>query len=200
VQQPVVQQPTVIQQPVVYTTPVSSASCYISSGQSNISRGSGTVLAWASSNAVSAVLSDGIGSVNTTGTLTVRPNSSTNYVLTVYGSDGRSSSCDVRVGVNGVRHTASVSLSQIPYTGFDYGTLGNSIYWVALALFALSAGYLVVYGTGIKAAFATVVRGYTPVRPVQFVAPTPVVATRTTGDNLVKDFINGVPRLVISRS
>lgn len=38
-----------------------------------------------------------------------------------------------------------VSLSQIPYTGFDFGTVGNAMYWVGLAIFALGAGYLAVY-------------------------------------------------------
>ena len=38
-----------------------------------------------------------------------------------------------------------VALSQIPYTGFDFGTVGNTLYWAVLALFALAAGYLIVY-------------------------------------------------------
>lgn len=42
-------------------------------------------------------------------------------------------------------HATHVRLSQIPYTGFDYGPLGNAIYWFSLVLFALSAGYLLVY-------------------------------------------------------
>src|SRR3989344_1791804 len=39
----------------------------------------------------------------------------------------------------------SLALSQIPYTGFDLGFLGNSLYFVALVAFALAAGYLIVY-------------------------------------------------------
>ncbi|HEY4487232.1 MAG TPA: hypothetical protein VI483_00535, partial [Candidatus Paceibacterota bacterium] len=39
-----------------------------------------------------------------------------------------------------------VSLSQIPYTGFDYGPIGNAMYWGALLSFAAAAGYLLVYG------------------------------------------------------
>ncbi|MDB5187700.1 MAG: hypothetical protein JWO50_220 [Candidatus Kaiserbacteria bacterium] len=38
-----------------------------------------------------------------------------------------------------------VRLTQIPYTGFDFGPVGNSIYWLALFLFALSAAYLLIY-------------------------------------------------------
>jgi hypothetical protein len=42
----------------------------------------------------------------------------------------------------------SVSLSQIPYTGFDLGSFGDIAYWAALALFAVSGAYLVVYMNG----------------------------------------------------
>ena len=38
-----------------------------------------------------------------------------------------------------------VALSQIPYTGFDFGFMGNSLYFAALVAFALAAGYLIVY-------------------------------------------------------
>jgi len=42
-------------------------------------------------------------------------------------------------------HPQYVTLSQLPYTGYDFGILGNILYWTALALFALAAAYLVVY-------------------------------------------------------
>ena len=42
-------------------------------------------------------------------------------------------------------HIPKVRLTQIPYTGFDFGPLGNSIYWLALGLFAFSLAYLIVY-------------------------------------------------------
>jgi len=44
--------------------------------------------------------------------------------------------------------TPNVSLSQIPYTGFDFGPLGDSLYWLALVAFALSAAYLLLYYQG----------------------------------------------------
>src|SRR3989344_4730142 len=40
-----------------------------------------------------------------------------------------------------------ISLSQIPYTGFDLGPWGNAMYWVALVMFAGSGAYLVLYGS-----------------------------------------------------
>ncbi len=39
-----------------------------------------------------------------------------------------------------------IKLSQTPYTGFDFGPLGNSLYWLGLALTAMLAAYsLVIY-------------------------------------------------------
>lgn len=38
-----------------------------------------------------------------------------------------------------------VALSQIPYTGFDFGPWGNAIYWLGLIAFALAGAYLVTY-------------------------------------------------------
>jgi hypothetical protein len=39
----------------------------------------------------------------------------------------------------------SVPLSRIPYTGFDYGPMGDLLYWLGLILFAISGSYLLVY-------------------------------------------------------
>jgi len=38
-----------------------------------------------------------------------------------------------------------ISLSQIPYTGFDAGILGNLAYWLSLISFAIAGAYLTVY-------------------------------------------------------
>ena len=38
-----------------------------------------------------------------------------------------------------------VALTQIPYTGFDFGPFGNAMYWIVLAGFAVASAYLVVY-------------------------------------------------------
>ena len=60
----------------------------------------------------------------------------------------------------------SVALTQIPYTGFDFGSIGDSIYWAMLALFGIAAAYLVLYYTGANAVVRKValsvdrVRGY----------------------------------------
>jgi hypothetical protein len=71
----------------------------------------------------------------------------------VYGQQGQSATCRTQpyyVPVAPViqNPTPYVSLSQIPYTGFDFGALGNSIYWLALVAFAGAAAYLVLYFQG----------------------------------------------------
>ncbi|HEY4522651.1 MAG TPA: hypothetical protein VJH91_03405 [Candidatus Paceibacterota bacterium] len=41
-----------------------------------------------------------------------------------------------------------VSLNQIPYTGLDFGILGNAIYWMSLLAFAIAGAYLAIYYKG----------------------------------------------------
>ncbi len=50
--------------------------------------------------------------------------------------------------------TPSVSLSQIPYTGFDFGPIGNAMYYLALLSFAAAGAYLLVYYSGSAMSFA----------------------------------------------
>jgi hypothetical protein len=151
----------VYQQPVyqptyAYTQPtpiVPGVSCNITASQGSIANGQNSYLSWTSTGGVtSANLSDGIGSVAVNGTLAVHPESSRNYVLTVYGYNGQSATCNTYLSVSGAPY---VSLTQIPYTGFDFGSFGNTIYWAVLASFALAASYLVVYYSGGATMFAT---------------------------------------------
>jgi len=138
--------PVVYQEPPQYyprpvPTPVpSNLYCQIYASPAVIQNGQAAYLAWTSTGGSYAVLSDGIGNVAPNGTLAVRPESSRNYVLTVYGYGG-SRSCNVVVTVNG----SYVSLTQIPYTGFDFGIVGNAIYWMSLLAFASSLAYLALY-------------------------------------------------------
>lgn len=41
--------------------------------------------------------------------------------------------------------TNYVTLTQVPYTGFDFGTFGNSLYWLAMILVAMMGAYFIVY-------------------------------------------------------
>jgi len=160
-----VQYPASYVYPTYQPTYQNPLSCSIYASQNVTSAGMPTTLSWNSVGASSAYLSDGIGSVTTNGTLVARPSNSVNYVLTVYGSQGNRATCNVTISVGG----SSVSLTQIPYTGFDFGPVGNSIYWAAILAFAVAAAYLLVYYRGGAFALATeMVRGRSTFRPVTF--------------------------------
>ena len=118
--------------------------CSISANPSSIQNGGTSYLTWTSYGASFAWLSDGLGNVGLSGSLTVRPESSRNYTMTVTDYQGRTQTCNTYVTVSG-GYYPYVSLTQIPYTGFNLGPVGNTLYWLALALFALAAGYLLVY-------------------------------------------------------
>lgn len=47
-----------------------------------------------------------------------------------------------------------VALSQIPYTGFDLGPVGNAMYWMSLIGVAVAGAYLLVYYQGGARSFA----------------------------------------------
>ncbi len=159
----------------VYPQTITPVSCSIAANPNTIGNGAPTILSWTSYGATTAVLSDGIGSVPTNGTIAARPNASTDYILTVYGSAGTTATCNVMVNVGGY---PSVSLSQIPYTGFDFGPIGDSIYWAALLAFALASAYLLVYYRGGAFTLATaMVTGRSSIKPVNFIeAETPATA------------------------
>lgn len=131
--------------PIPVPVPVAGhVACSITVDRASIQNGQQARLSWNSSAGVtSATLSDSIGAVAPNGYLNVMPASSRTYVLTVYGL-GTSATCSVPLTVSGTY----VSLTQIPYTGFDFGATGNAIYWLSLMIFALSAAYLVLYYQG----------------------------------------------------
>ncbi len=115
-----------------------------------------TTLTWSSQNATTAYISPNVGNVPVNGSRSVYSQGYTTYTLTVTGSGG-SATCQTAANYAGVYTVAPtypvsaspapyVALSQIPYTGFDYGPVGNAIYWTAILAFAAAAGYLLVYG------------------------------------------------------
>jgi hypothetical protein len=169
-----------------------NVSCSITASPASITNGQTSFLNWTSYGASRAQLSDGLGYVATTGSLTVRPESSRMYTLTVWGYNGQSATCNTSVAVSGA--APYVSLSQIPYTGLDLGVVGSIVYWLALASVALAGAYLVVYylpalyaqqaGKGGALAFATSLAGarskmneMLPARPLAFVAPAHVASS-----------------------
>lgn len=140
--------------------------------------GSGAYLSWTSTNASSAYLSN-VGSVAVSGSQTVYPQGSQTYTLTVYGYNGQTATCATTVQGQvyvpptyhpPVYQQPYVSLTQIPYTGFDFGPIGNAMYWVSLLGFAAAGAYLMIYYRGGALTFATAM---VPARKFQ-----PVVAPK----------------------
>jgi len=135
-------------------------------------------LSWYSSNAKSAYLS-GVGSVSTSDTRTVYPYGQS-YTLTVTGPGG-TATCTAtntdtayqydyyRPNYNnyGNYYTPTytysyvqpsyvqpyVYLDKLPYTGFDYGAFGNSLYWAVLMSLAVVGSYLMFYVFGMRVTF-----------------------------------------------
>ena len=107
-----------------------------------------------------------------------------------------------------------VALSQIPYTGFDGGAIGNTLYWIGLAGFALALSYLAVYYTPALFRVKQMVPTHVMEAPMQFarsVASSPMVSKpvrelRTKTGTMLKDSmtfagsLNGeAPRIVVTR-
>jgi hypothetical protein len=86
------------------------------------------------------------------------PYNSSMYTLTVLGPSGGSATCNTTVQTQAYYPppptTPTVRLSQIPYTGFDFGTLGDALYTLLICGSALSAGYLLMYYTLLHRRFA----------------------------------------------
>ncbi|MBI5456275.1 hypothetical protein HY969_00910 [Candidatus Kaiserbacteria bacterium] len=118
--------------------------CQITANPVSIQNGGASALSWTSYGATRAWLSDGIGTVAAQGTLTVRPESSRNYTLTISDASGRTQTCQATVSVAG----SHVPLTQIPYTG-DFGPLGTSLAWLAVTL-AAAAGATVIAARGVR--------------------------------------------------
>ena len=139
--------------------------------------GNQATLAWTSINGTSAYISPSLGNVGPNGTLTVNPANGQIYTMTVYGSGG-SNTCSTQAYYHyqqPIVYTAPtpapvyqqaaaavgsyVALTQIPYTGFDFGATGNLIYWIGLMLFALAGAYLVIYYRGGMVSFVSQILG-----------------------------------------
>jgi len=152
--------------PAPYCT-ITASNAYSYGGYSN----QPITLTWVSTNATSAYITPNVGTVNPSGSTVVYPQGYTTYTLTISGPGG-SATCQSTANyasnyIAPVQSpyvtpapvyysqpaTPAVSLTQIPYTGFDYGPVGNAIYWMSLFAFAAAAGYLMVYYRGGAFAF-----------------------------------------------
>ena len=71
----------------------------LSASPASIERGQGATLRWSSTNATSAAITPGIGTVPTSGSREVSPTSTTTYRITVRGADGQTASASATVTV-----------------------------------------------------------------------------------------------------
>ncbi len=113
-------------------------------------------LSWWSENARHASISPSIGSVNTSDSMTVNTDGHRQYTMTVTGPGG-SATCHtsyITPYLPPIIGTPYVSLTQIPYTGFDFGLFGNALYWVGMILLALGGAHLIARQRGGVLAFA----------------------------------------------
>ncbi len=125
-----------------YNPPTTNLYCTLTANPTTIRNGQSALLSWTSYGAVSASLNDGLGPVRTSGSLSVRPEGSRYYTLTVRDHTGRVQTCSSNLTVSG--GTPYVSLTSVPYTGLDLGIMGNILYWGTLMAWAVGAAYLIV--------------------------------------------------------
>jgi len=149
-------------------------SCSMSFTKSAIRSGETSELQWSTRRADSVEIDQGIGSVALTGTETVTKAGvgTHEYVLTARGNgdtaicratltvSGGSGGCTSNCGGGGSRNPnvtidflkgpglqplAFVTLSQIPYTGLELGSVGTIIYWIILIIWSGAVAYLVLF-------------------------------------------------------
>lgn len=113
-------------------------------------------LKWSSQNADRGTIS-GIGAVGPNGAYTLTyPKIGGSYTLTVYGNGGSATCSTVgsydysyqNYNTNNGYTYPYVSLTQIPYTGFDLGVVGTIVYVAILTLFVSASAYLGYYYFG----------------------------------------------------
>lgn len=182
-------------------------------------------LTWSALNATSAYISPTVGTVSNYGSMTVYPTNGQIYSMTVYGQGG-TATCRTQAYYAPVaptpvpsNPTPYVSLSQIPYTGFDFGALGNSIYWLSLVAFASALAYLVLYFQGGALAILGTRTARTQVvmpritvskapavapvahKEAAVVSPIQIAHTKPATDNMEVKFSKAgeMPRIIINR-
>lgn len=209
-------------QPIIqYVQPIAAPYCVITIGQGYQT---GMVsLSWSSTGATSAYITPNIGNVNVNGSTNIYAYGNAVYTLTVTGQGGTYTCRTQSYIAPQAPATPYVSLSQIPYTGFDFGTFGNAMYWLALLSFAVAGAYLVVYYQGGALALAGNMLGgnrsvsysettvestpvETVVAPETHEAPVALFNLPTTSASSTKDVMtvshtaDGLPRIVITRA
>jgi len=127
--------------------------CTLRVSDTHISTGESTILSWNNDRTDRMILRDDNGrtladsdddrDVNEDiDALTVRPRESTVYTLTVYNGNVRRT-CELDVIV-GERVIGGVTLSSVPYTGFDAGPVLTSIFYTTIVAWGLLLAYVLV--------------------------------------------------------
>lgn len=136
--------------------------CTLTVSSNSVGSGTGTVLRWNTSNNANSFFISDIGNVNTgSGARTIFPTFTRTYTGTVTNFNGQTATCQTTVGVGtgsnvslfqqpGDQPLAFVSLSQVPYTGFEAGTMLTFLFWFAVALWSFGLAYIFVGRQGIQ--------------------------------------------------
>ena len=126
---------------------LSSYNNYNYGGSYNYNYNQQATLTWGSNNATSAFITPNVGAVSTSGSRTVYTDGYVMYTMTIYGQNG-SATCQTQqnyVPPPPVYQPPIVTLTQIPYTGLDLGTVGTITYWFSILAFLAASLYLAVY-------------------------------------------------------
>ena len=160
---------------VTVTTTPPVPVCLLTASPTAINSGDAVTLSYSGTNISTVVIDNGVGTTtSTSGTATVHPTSNTTYTGTFTATNGQILTCTAGVTINtggggggggssgggggGSRSPkvtldvfpqpqvlGAISLSQIPYTGLELGTIGTIIYWTMLVLWSAAAAYLLLF-------------------------------------------------------
>jgi len=147
--------------------------CTLSINKSSITTGESATLSWTSSNATFGFIDNNVGTTSpvSSGSVTIFPPESKTYTGVFTGPLG-TTTCSAAIAVNkgpggctgncggglnppnvvlfqkpGDQLLAFVSLSQIPYTGFEAGPVLTFFFWLAVAIWSVGLTYL-FFGKG----------------------------------------------------
>ncbi len=154
--------------------PPSGPSCTLSVNKAHINPGESIEVSWTSSNVTSGFVDHNVGTTSpvSSGFITIFPSDDTEYTGTFTGPNG-DAVCSATVtiqksvctgncggGINpptvvlfdtpNEQPLAFVSLSQIPYTGFEAGVLLTFAFWFAVVLWSIAMTYIFVGKTSIR--------------------------------------------------
>lgn len=150
--------------------------CQLSLNKTSITTGDSVELSWTSSNVTSGFINNNVGTTSpvSSGKITLFPPESTTYVGTFTGPFG-TTTCQVGLTVSkgpggctgncggglnqpnvvlfkkpGEQTLSFVSLSQIPYTGFEAGPFLTALFWLAVMVWSVGMAYIFVGKGGLR--------------------------------------------------